>query len=184
MKLKVSILILLSFSVVTQGISQTDLTRTKVGKSISLKIPKDFIPIVNPEAASLGLSRLPLAEFSSPDRSARLVINKTLLYGGAGDLELFREFYLSKIYSLYHQVDMNRNEIRSIGNHDFIIFEFIGTVINVESPTRSSSASNYVYIGYTVEDDAMIIINFNALGKDRIRWDTLAHEIFNSLRIR
>ena len=166
--------------------AQEDLKRIKVVKEISMKVPASFETMARADRISRYVSaRDPLAMFTNKDRTIDLGINATLNKWEAGNLEIVKDFYKAGILNLFTEVNFIQEDIRKIGDRQFVVFEFLSKISDENNTFGSgSSLSKYTYIQYTIYDDKVLLFNFTAPARLRNVWAEPAKEMMESVRIK
>ncbi len=173
------LLSIISFSTSGQGA----LDREKVTDYISMKIPSDFIPLVESERNSKFLSaKEPIALYSNTDRTVDLGINETNSRWSIDDLAILKDFYKANILSLYTEVAFLQEEIITIDDRSFIAFEFNSKVVDERG--LGKPIAKYTYILYTIRENRVLLFNFSAPFRYRQTWQPVAQEMMNSIRIK
>lgn len=167
-------------------IAQPALERVKVNKYISMKVPQDFVPMSQQELISRYVSaRAPIAMYTSQDQQTDLGINETSNNWQGGDLEIIQSFYKASIANLFTEVDFIQEEIQTIGDRGFIVFEFVSKVSDENSTFgNGTSVSKYTYIVYTLFQEKVVLFNFTCPARLRQQWAAPVKEMMNSIRIK
>jgi hypothetical protein len=129
-------------------------------------------------------SRIPIAMFSTEDAKVDLGINQTATRWGAEDIEILQDFYRASISSLYNETEYLQDTIRTIGDRQFIVFEFVGRVVDESAATGTSTFSKYNYIQYTLYKGKVLLFNFNCSIRMQRQWQPVAKEMMESVRIK
>lgn len=166
--------------------AQVNLNRIKIGKEISMEIPENFHAATAQEIIQKNVSaRTPLAMYTDYNGQIDVVVNETSNTWQGGDLEVIQSLYKSSIANLFDEIDFIQEEIQEVAGRDFIIFEFVSTVSD-ENDTFGTgvSISKYTYIQYTLYKDKILLFNFTCPAREQNQWQTAAHEIMKSVRIK
>ncbi|MEP4533592.1 MAG: hypothetical protein ABJ004_10935 [Cyclobacteriaceae bacterium] len=172
--------------VLTEASGQQDLQRLKVTKDISMKVPVSFNPMSRSEMVNKYVAyRQPIAMFTSADRQIDLGINKNSTQWTENDLTILKDFYKANIQNLFTEVKFIQEEVKTIGNREFVVFEFISKVTDEDKTFGgiSSPVSKYTYIMYTLYQDSVLLFNFSCDTRWRPQWQAAAREIMESVRI-
>lgn len=180
------IVLLISTASQTMAQMPVSLERTKVTDKISMKMPTTFVPMSATDLASRYVSaKAPLAMYTSQDQQIDLGINVTRNTWQSGDLELLQSFYKANIMNLFSEVKMIQETIQDVGGRSFIVFEFVSKVVDEENAFGSTAAiSKYTYIQYTIYGENVLLFNFTCPAKIQQQWQSPAHEIMESVRIK
>jgi len=166
--------------------AQQDLERLKVTKEISMKVPVSFSPMSRAEMVNKYVAyRQPIAMFTSDDRQIDLGINKNSTQWTENDLSILKDFYKANIQNLFTEVKFIQEGVKTIGNRDFVVFEFISKMTDEDKTFGgiSSPVSKYTYIMYTLHKDSVLLFNFSCDTRWRPQWQATAREIMESVRI-
>ena len=164
--------------------AQIPLERKKVTDEISMKVPSNFISMTEGERNQRYISyRTPVAMYTNIERTVDLGINITGSTWETGDLKILKDFYKSNILSLYTEVDFIQEEIRNIGQKEYIVFEFQSRVYE-ENSFKNQVISKYTYIQYTLHQDKILLFHFTAPKQLRSKWQTSVAEMMESIRIK
>lgn len=182
---KVFFILLVSFFTTHFGYSQKPVERTKVTKNISMEVPTELRPMSISELYSKYVSaKAPLAMYTSEDQMIDLGINETSTKWG-NDLEILKSFYKASILNLFDEVNFYQEDIKEIGGRKFIVFEFVSSVSEENTTIGGvSTISKYTYIQYTLEDENILLFNFNCPAKLRAQWQETAKQVMNSVKIK
>ncbi len=162
---------------------QGSLDRKKITDDITIRIPSDFISMVESERNRKFVSaKEPIALFTNADRTVDLGINETSSLWNDGDLAILKDFYKANILNLYTEVAFLQEEILTIGDRSFIAFEFNSKVVDDRGLGRP--IAKYTYILYTIKEGRVLLFNFSAPFRYRQTWQPVAQEIMNSIRIK
>lgn len=185
MRLKNQLTIVL-FLLAVMATAQTSLERIKVNKYISMKIPELFSPMSQQEMISRYVSaRVPIAMYTYADQQVDLGINETSNEWGDGDLTIIKSFYKANIANLFTEVKFIQEDIQTIGDREFIIFEFVSKVSDEDNTFGSgTSISKYTYIVYTLFQERVLLFNFTCPARFRQEWEATADEIMQSIRVK
>ena len=187
---KTSIKALLAFAITlaisSPIFSQNDLQRIKVTKSISMKVPTAFIPMSEAEMRNKYVAyRIPIAMFTLQDQQVDLSVNRNSSPWTGDDLSILKDFYKANIQNLFSEVDFIQEEIKTISNREFAVFEFTSKVANEDNSLslNTTPISKYTYIMYTFYQDSIFLFHFNCKASQKAKWQQTAQEIMESVRI-
>jgi hypothetical protein len=93
-------------------------------------------------------SRIPIAMFTTLDGRADLGINQTATQWGPNDIDMLLDFYKASIANLYSQIDFIQSKIIRVDDRQFIVFEFLGEVVDQSLLGGVSSIKKYNYNFY------------------------------------
>lgn len=169
-------LLLIGASSMTMNQEKLKLKRVKITEGISAKLPVDFIPMSEEDlAVKYPSTKKPTAMYSSGDRLADFGLNVTKSNWAGGNLKVLKDIYKSTLFTLYSEVKILREEIVQYRNTDFVILEFT----SFADGTRS-----YTFLMYTVQKNKVYIFNFTSPEKTMHKWQPIATEIMESVKIK
>lgn len=162
------------------------LVKTKIGKSITVSLPDDFMLMSQSEIRSKYVSaREPMALYSDESRNVDFTVNVAYSQWDANDLELMKSFYKSNIMGLYDEVHFLQEDIREINGRRFAVFEFVSSVKGEsDSPLNSNAIGRYTYIQYTIVNNKTVLFNLSCPTHLRDIWGPLARQIMNSVTVK
>jgi hypothetical protein len=164
------------------------LKKVKLNDALSVRLPEDFSPLTEQEMNERYASaRQPIAFYASADRRADFSLNTSTSSWASSDLPLAKDFYKASLSALYTDIDWIREEIIEIDDRQFAVFEFIGTVADTDENqvVRSTQPiSKYIQVAYALVNNKAVVVSFSAPAAQQTRWQPLAHEILDGLRIK
>lgn len=181
-----SILLILVLFMAIPADAQLPLERVKVTEDISMKIPVAFVPMTEADLVRKYVSsRKPIAMYTNSGRTVDLGVNENSSTWAADDLELLKEFNKANILNLFTEVRFIQEDLRQIGDRDFVVFEFVSTITDEESAIGGTkSTSHYTYIQYTIRDEKVLLFNFTCPARIQNQWQSVAKEMMESVRIK
>lgn len=176
-------IILTSFSLYGQ---KTKLVKHQVEGGISIKIPQDFLQMNESDMwQRVSSYRKSLALFTDLNRLVELGINRSFSVWQEGDYDLMSEVYKSSILELYDEVEFMKEEVITLKNRQFLVFEFISTIYADETDlTLRAPISKYTYLQYTVKEGQTYVFNFSTPSRMKEEWEDTAASIMNSISFR
>ncbi len=164
--------------------AQQKFTQVKVGENISLKIPVDFVDMGFSDRVRKYISvREPLAMFTSQSRDAGLGINQNIMYWTTKDTQTVYGFYKASVQALFDDVQFIQDTIRQINGREFIVFEFVSSLGDDNAFYTRKPEKNYTYIQYTSYNDQVLLFNFGCERRFQNRWEMIARQIMESIKI-
>ena len=163
--------------------SAQKLVKHKLDDNIVVSLPKDFYPMSEEDKAQRYESaRLPIALYTNPDRLVDFGVNRSYSIWQQGDLNLIEEFYQASIMELYDKVKFISKGVRNVNKHDFVYFEF-ESVVYPENDFQGNIAK-YTYLMYALEGGTTYLFNFTCELGARNQWQSTAHEIMESVKLK
>jgi hypothetical protein len=173
-----SIILLISPAVLGQK-----LKKQKLNDNITVRIPESFMSMSEGDKQQrYGSGRIPIALYTDPDRMVDFGINRTFSTWQANDLKMLQDFYEATILELYDKVDFIDKGIKSINEHDYVVFEF-ESVVYPENDFQRNIAK-YTYLMYGLEGGTTYLFNFTAELSVSAKWKTTAHKIMESVKLK
>ena len=183
MRVTLTIFIFCSLNMILRA--QESYIRQKISPDISMKIA-DYFQIMPPQKLldRYASSRIPIAMFTTLDGRADLGINQTATQWGPNDIDMLLDFYRASIANLYSQIDFIQCKITRVNDRQFIVFEFLGEVVDQSLLGGVSSIKKYNYIQYALYKGKVLLFNFNCAAKDHQKWQSVASEMMSSIRLK
>lgn len=175
----------LSILSTASSMAQTSLKREKITKEISMEIPESFTSMTQAELYNKYISdRTPIAMYTSADKRVDLGINENSSPWAGDDLTILKSFYKANISNLFTSVDFIQDEIKTIGDREFVVLEFVSTLVDENSIGAANTVSKYTYIQYTLYNGKVLLFNLTCPALVRNQWQDTAAEIMSSIRIK
>lgn len=162
------------------------LNKVKINKDIQVSLPAHFTLMSEQDIHAKYISyREPIALFTDPSRNVDFGVNLSVTHWKPGDLVILQEFYENSIRTLYNKVEFINKDIETVNGISYAVFEFISTVSGEDSAiTQTAPISKYTLIYYAIVNNKTILFNFTCPVQVRENWQTTAHEIMNSIKIK
>jgi hypothetical protein len=167
-------------------IQQHKLIKTKINDRIIVYLPEEFFVVPETEIASKYISyRDPLAVYTDMSTRVDFAVNKSMTRWRSSDIELMQSFYKANIPTLFDKFELIREEIETINKRQYVVFEFISTLLPNENSIRNDPPEvKYNYIQYTIVKGETLLFNFNAPARQKDKWQSAASEIMHSIKIK
>ena len=161
------------------------MVKTKVSDSITMLLPQDFIPMSQQEINTKYVSaKPPVAAYTDYSREVDFGVNIAYSQWNPDDLEIMKSFYKSNIMGFYSEVQFITEDIIEINGRNFVVFEFLGNVIDEEGTTlNQGSISKFVRIQYAIVQGKTVLFNFSCSGRLKDHWAPLSKEMMESVKI-
>jgi len=165
---------------------QFKFVKTKIDDKITVYLPQEFFVVPELEIASKYISyRNPIAVYTDMTAHVDFAVNTSFTRWGSSDIELMKSFYKANIPTLYDDIEFIREEIEIINNRQYVVFEFISTILPNENSIRNDPpVIKYNYIQYTLVKGETHLFNFNAPSVLKEKWEDAASEIMHSIKIK
>ncbi len=171
---------ILLFSI--EGTAQK-LVKVKLNENISLRLPKSFTPMTEEDKQQRYESvRLPIALYTDPDRMVDFGVNRSYSRWQEGDLKILQDFYEATILELYDKVKFLDKGVKTINDHDYVIFEFESAVYSENEFQRK--IAKYSYLMYGLEGGTTYLFNFTCELRLSSQWKSTAHAIMDSVKLK
>ncbi|MDJ1500407.1 hypothetical protein [Xanthocytophaga agilis] len=182
-QLKIFLLVLTAWGIGFQGVPK--LKKTKLTEQITVSLPEDFHPMTDDEiAAKYFVARKPTASFSSADRVADFSFNQTTTPGRQQDLAMLKDFFKSGIRSNFTKVDFIQEGVVQINERDFVVLEYTAELRDEDPNSANKGVTRqYSYIVYTTIRNKVNVMAFNCPVQVKERWQPIAKEVMNSIKI-
>ncbi|MEM9339372.1 MAG: hypothetical protein AAGA66_11635 [Bacteroidota bacterium] len=161
------------------------LVNVTVNKNIQMKVPDTFINMNDQDRMTkVASSKIPFAMFTTQDQEVTLGVNDNPMQWTAPDTKTVYGFYKASIRSLFDKVEFIQDDIRKINGREFIVFEFVSTVVNDNEFSSKKPQSNYSYIQYTSYNGQVLLFNFGCRARYKNQWEGIAKEVMESVKIK
>jgi hypothetical protein len=179
------ILSLVTVVVLLTSFQEVKLVKTKVNESITILLPEAFTLMNQTELNRKYVSaKPPVAAYTDYSKEIDLGVNIAYSRWNQEDLEIMKSFYKSNIMGLYNEVQFITENIQEINGREFVVFEFVGSVIDTEGTTINQSAINkFIRIQYTIVQGKTVLFNFSCPEKVKEKWMPVASQIMESVKI-
>jgi hypothetical protein len=152
------------------------LKKVSVADGVSVKLPDGFVRMSDDDmAVKYPSTKKPVAMFSSLDRMVDFGLNVTKSNWAGNDLNLLKEVYKSTLYTLFSEVSILKEEVRTVNKNDFVVLEFT---------SYSDHVRKYTYLQYGIFNNRVYIFNFTCPAKMQPEWQAIAEEIMNSVKVK
>jgi hypothetical protein len=164
---------------------EVKLVKTKVNESITLLLPHEFTPMDQVELNRKYVSpKPPVAAYTDYSKEIDLGINIAYSRWNQEDLEIMKSFYKSNIMGLYNDVQFITENVQEINGRTFVVFEFIGSVLDTEGTTFNQGAINkFIRIQYTIVQGKTVLFNFSCPERLKELWMPVVSQIMESVKI-
>lgn len=175
------VLTIASFSVSGQG----KLLPVKISDDITIKISTEFVNMSNQDRMGrVASSKVPLGMFSTEAQDVTLGINDNFMQWTENDTEVVYGFYKASFHALFDEIQFIQDTIKEINGREFAVFEFVSTVRDENIFSTKKGERNYTYIQYTSYKDQVLLFNFGCPVRLKFKWEDVAEEIMQSVRIK
>jgi hypothetical protein len=125
-----------------------------------------------------------VAAYTDYSKEIDLGINIAYSRWNQEDLEIMKSFYKSNIMGLYNEVQFITENIQEINGRDFVVFEFVGSVIDTEGTSFVEGAINkFIRIQYTIVQGKTVLFNFSCPERVKEKWIPVVSQIMESVKI-
>ncbi len=164
----------------------TKLVKTKIGEGITVTLPTTLVPMAEEDIIQRYPSvRAPLGAFTNPNRDTDFSVNISATQWVQADIEIAAQFFKSGIYNLYDRVDLISSGIQTINKKKFIFYEFESRVNgNKLKEAERQPIFRYSYVQYYIEKGRTLVFAFNCPKDHRAEWQTSAHAIMKSVKLK
>ncbi|MEM6642724.1 MAG: hypothetical protein AAF616_07070 [Bacteroidota bacterium] len=148
-------------------------------------LPEQFTSMSDGERIDKFVSaRVPIAVYSSQDRTVDFAINTNPMQWISGDEEKLQSFYKGTFETLFDQVQYLQDTIRKINGRTFIVFEFIASLKEENAFSGVKYSKYYSYIQYTSFQNQILLFNLGCKPRKMDEWKPIAGEMMESVRIK
>ena len=170
--------------------AQKKLSKTNLTLGISMLLPKDFVKMNDDLLAKKYYTyRKPTAIYTDASTLIDIGVNITNTYWDAKDMKILKDLYKGSLQASYSKVEFLQEKIVSIKKREFIIFEFIGKIVEENETKKAVSGKKgtletYNYMMYAVVENKIIVFNFNCPLKISQEWREPTKKMMESVKIK
>jgi hypothetical protein len=173
-------------SMILLGFDQPKLVKTRVADGITVSIPQGWRPMDGLDFTDRYPSvRAPLAAFTNEERLVDFSINISATRWPDTNLSMAQQFFRASIMNMFDKVDMLNEGTYQLHGKKFIYFEFESRINgNRSGEGLRDPVSKYTYLQYLVESGRTLVFSFNSPKRERQNWETTAHAVMKSVRVK
>jgi hypothetical protein len=161
------------------------MTKVKLTDKVTAMVPVTFRVMSDDEIAARYFTyRKPAAMLTDMRGVVDFGVNISTTNWRYDDLELLQKFYRASISQMFSETEFIREEIVSINNRRYIVFEFLSEIRSAPTDAvKRAPKAAYSYLMYTVTDDYnLYVFNFSCPLPYRQEWSSTAQAIMESIR--
>ena len=184
---KYFIIIILSIVCFSFKQSEVELKKRKIGDNLAtIELPESFLPMTEEEIiAEFASKKKPLAAFRDAQYPCSFGVSSNSTTWDDETLEMFKLFNKSTIMGIHSEVNFLKEEIVTIGNKKYVVFEFKASVKPVRvSVVDEGDLKKYNYVQYTVKDGQMIGFNFSCPLRYMRHWQPTVQKMMQTVQIK
>jgi hypothetical protein len=161
------------------------MVKTKVNESITLLLPAEFTIMDQVDINNKYVSaKPPVAAYTDYSKEIDLGVNIAYSRWNQEDLEIMKSFYKSNIMGLYNEVQFITEKVQEINGRDFVVFEFVGSVVDEEGTSFNQGAiQKFIRIQYTIVQGKTVLFNFSCPERVKDAWRPVVGQIMESVKI-
>ncbi|TGE21125.1 hypothetical protein [Hymenobacter metallicola] len=161
------------------------LTKTPVGKNITIGVPAGFTPLPDDGiAAKYPAARRPLAVFTNPSGRVDLSVAQKPTTFTDRDYGLLLKIYKSSIQNMYSKVEFLSEDIRTINKRDFIALEFVSSVADNKRGSNLAPIRRYQFVQYAIQGDQLVVFTFNCPAEEQPQWRPTAQALMQTITMK
>ncbi|MEL7002438.1 MAG: hypothetical protein AAFN93_06855 [Bacteroidota bacterium] len=178
--------LILTALLITFTAAKEKLVKTKVTENITVSLPKSFFEMTPSDIAQRYPSvRKPIGAYTNEERLVDFSINVSATQWRSTDVKIAKDFFKASIVNLYDRVDFINEEIKTIGDREFIVFEFDSRINgNARSLEGTGPVRGYSYVQYLISKGKTIVFSFNCPIQRKEAWQATAKEVMNSIKVK
>lgn len=175
---------------------EVTLTKTDVNGKLSLDVPTTFRALsVEEVVRQYGSARVPEVVYN--DETSRDIvlsisvrvdtINSTIDYKSikttqdSTDLLIEKSFYRASLGAIYSELKFITDEVRTIKNKPFMLFEFTSTLEGKNGKGDDAISKQYNYIAHGFKGKKKLIVTFSCPIEQQSTWQPVARKIIESI---
>lgn len=173
------------FAVVVAAI-QHKLVRVKVNDSITVFVPKDWVPMDQMDVAQRYPSvRAPLVAYTNYERVVDFSVNISATQWPDDNVELAKDFFKAGIRNMFDKVEFITEGIHEVSGRKMIFFEFESRIDGSRSQQElREPILRYTYIQYLIQPGQATVFSFSCPRRMRAEWQETAKDMMNAIRIK
>ncbi len=162
------------------------LVKTKITENIIVMLPKSFFEMTPSDIAQRYPSvRKPIGAYTNEERLVDFSVNVSATQWRSGDVKIAKDFFKASIINLYDRVDIINEEIKTIGDRQFIVFEFDSRINGDQRALGNAEPiRGYSYVQYLIVKGKTIVFSFNCPAQRKELWQETARKVMNSVNIK
>jgi hypothetical protein len=178
--------VFLLFSLILLGFDQPKLVKTKVAEGLTVSLPQGWRPMDGLDFTDRYPSvRAPLAAFTNEERLVDFSVNISATRWPDTNYDMAQKFFKSGISNMFDKVEFISEGIQTIHGKKYIYFEFESRINGSQKDEAfRSPVLRYTFIQYYLEPSRTLVFSFNCPKREREYWQTTAHAMMKSIKIK
>ena len=177
---------------------ESTLVKTDINGKLKISIPATFKALSEQDVVQqYGVARVPEAVYNDTIVDDVVLsigvrvdsINSTINYKGikgssdSVDLVIEKSFYKAALSGHYAEVKFINDEVTTINNRQFMLFEFTSVLDGKNGKGTSVISKQYNYIAHGFKGKKKFIITFACPLDQQEKWQPIAQEIIKSITL-
>lgn len=165
---------------------QPKLIKVKIGKDITIAVPKDWRPMDGMDFTERYPSvRAPLAAYTNSERTADISVNISATRWPDANLELASKFFKASLSNMFDRITIINEGVREVNGNSFIYFEFESRLNGSRNEAANADpVLRYSYIQYLVQPGRTLVFSFNCPRRQRQEWEPVAREVMDRVKVK
>lgn len=178
--------LILTALLITVPMTKEKLVKTKVADNITVMLPKGFFKMMPSDIAQRYPSvRKPIGAYTNEERLVDFSVNISATQWRDSDIKIAKDFFKASIINLYDRVNIINEEIKTIGDREFIVFEFDSRINGDQRALGSAEPIRaYSYVQYMISKGKTIVFTFNCPAQRKQAWQETARKVMNSVSVK
>lgn len=162
------------------------LVKTRVTDNISVMLPKSFFEMTPDDIAQRYPSvRKPIGAYTNEERLVDFSVNISATQWRSGDIKIAKDFFKASVINLYDRVNFINEEIKTIGDREFIVFEFDSRINGDQRALGNADPiRGYSYVQYMISKGKTVVFSFNCPAQRKQQWQETAGKVMNSVKVK
>ncbi|TGE16987.1 DcrB/PsbP domain-containing protein [Hymenobacter elongatus] len=161
------------------------LTKTSVGKGITIGVPAGFTALPDEGiAVKYPAPRKPLAVFTNPSGRVDLSVAQKPTTFSDRDYALLLKIYKASIQNMYSKVEFLSEDIRTVNKRDFVALEFVSSVADNKRGSNLTPIRRYQFVQYAIQGDQLLVFTFNCPADEQAQWRPTAQALMQSITVK
>ncbi len=177
------LIVLLFCTVSFESVAQVKLIKQKIGKHVTMKVPKSFIPMSERDMwQRVSSYRKAIALYTDIDRLVELGVNHSFSIWEDGDYATMKKLYKASIMEMFDDVEFMKEDVMTVNKRTFLVFEFVSSIrVDETDLTFRNPVEKYTYIQFSLFDGETYVFSFSVVNRLREKWQPTVHEVMNSV---
>ncbi len=165
-------------------VQEVELKKRNLTEYLSMSVATELRDMTQQELSAKFLgAKIPDAALTDDQSAIEFTVTGSPTFWLEKDLALLKDFYDSSIPSLFNDIKFEKQEMITIGEKEFIVYQFDGTP-NVETNSSRMPEKRFTYLMYTIYRGGLVTISFSCPPYLKGKWKPIAEKMFETVKFR